>query len=78
MLRRAVRPDEGTITFDTINIYDFDVETYKHNISYVTNKPYFFNDSIFENLKYVESNKKKIYETCKKVGIYDKSPLNKE
>lgn len=72
MLRRAVRPDEGTITFDTINIYDFDVETYKHNISYVTNKPYFFNDSIFENLKYVESNKKKIYETCKKVGIYDK------
>ena len=72
MLRRAVRPDEGTITFDTINIYDFDVETYKHNISYVTNKPYFFSDTIFENLKYVESNKKKIYDTCKKVGIYDK------
>ena len=54
------------------NIYDFDAETYKHNISYVTNKPYFFNDTIFENLKYVESNKKKIYQSCKKVGIYDK------
>ncbi len=69
MLRRAARPDTGTITFDTINIYDFDAETYKHNISYVTNKPYFFNDTIIENLKYVEKNKKKIIEACKKVGI---------
>lgn len=72
MLRRAARPDTGTITFDTINIYDFDIETYKHNISYVTNKPYFFNDTILENLRYVESNKKKIYDVCKKVGIYEK------
>lgn len=72
MLRRAVRPDQGTITFDTINIYDFDVETYKHNISYVTNKPYFFNDSIYDNLKYVESSKPKIYDACKRVGLHDK------
>jgi len=71
MLRRAVRPDNGTITFDTINIYDFDIETYKHNISYITNKPYFFNDSILENLKYVEPNKKKIFNACKKVGIHE-------
>ncbi len=72
MLRRAVRPDQGTITLDTINIYDFDTETYKHNISYVTNKPYFFNDSIYENLRYVENNKSKIFDVCKKVGIHDK------
>lgn len=72
MLRRAVRPDQGTITFDTINIYDFDVETYKHNISYVTNKPYFFNDTIYDNLKYVESSKPKIYDACKRVGLHDK------
>ncbi len=71
MLRRAVRPDEGTITFDTINIYDFDSETYKHNISYVTNKPYFFNDSIMENLKVVESSKKKIFEVCKRLGVHE-------
>ena len=71
MLRRAVRPDGGTITFDTINIYDFDQDTYKHNISYVTSKPYFFNDSILENLKVVESNKKKIFEACKTLGIHD-------
>lgn len=71
ILRRAIRPDSGTVTFDTINIYDFDVETYKHNISYVTNKPYFFNDSIMENLRYIEKNKKKIFEVCKKLNIHD-------
>jgi len=71
MLRRAIRPDSGTITLDTINIYDFDVETYKHNISYVTNKPYFFNDTILENLRYVEPNKKKIFSVCKKLKIHD-------
>lgn len=71
MLRRAIRPDSGTITFDTINIYDFDVETYKHNISYVTNKPYFFNDTILQNLKYVEQNKKKIIKICKNLGIHE-------
>lgn len=71
MLRRATRPDEGTITFDTINIYDFDAETYKHNISYVTNKPYFFNDTIMENLKIVENSKKKIYDVCKRLGIHE-------
>lgn len=71
MLRRAIRPDSGTITFDSINIYDFDIETYKHNISYVTNKPYFFNDTILQNLKYVESNKKKIITICKSLGIHE-------
>jgi len=71
MLRRATRPDNGTITFDTINIYDFDVETYKHNLSYITNKPYFFNDSILENLRYIEPNKKKVFEVCKKLGIHE-------
>ena len=71
MLRRAIRPDNGTVTFDTINIYDFDIETYKHNISYVTNKPYFFNDTILENLKYVESNKKKIFKICKELKIHE-------
>ena len=71
MLRRAIRPDSGTITFDTINIYDFDIETYKHNISYVTNKPYFFNDTILQNLKYIEQNKNKIFKICKELGIHE-------
>ena len=71
MLRRAIRPDSGTITFDTVNIYDFDSDTYKHNISYITSKPYFYIDSIMENLRIVDNNKRHIYEACKKAGIHE-------
>ncbi len=71
MLRRAIKPDSGTITLDTVNIYDFDVDSYKHIISYTTSKPYFYIDTILENLKLINPNKKYIYEACKKVGIHD-------
>ncbi len=71
MLRRAVRPSEGTITFDAINIYDFDAKTYKNNLSYTTAKPYFFNDSILENLKLVEETKKKIFDACRSTKVYN-------
>lgn len=71
MLKRVIRPDKGTITFDTINIYDFDAETYNKNISYTSNTPYFFNQSILENLKMIEKNKNKIINTCKKLNIHE-------
>jgi len=56
MLRRKIKPSTGTITFDTINIYDFDKQTYISNISYTNSSPYFFNDSIINNLKYINKN----------------------
>ena len=71
MLRRAIRPDSGTITIDSVNIYDFDIDSYKHIVSYTTSKPYFYIDTIMENLRLIDSNKKHIYEACKRVGIHD-------
>lgn len=70
MLRRAITPTAGTITMDGINIYDFDKATYKHNLSYATSKPYFYSESILENLKYVCPSKKKIISVCKQLDIH--------
>lgn len=70
LLRRTIKPTTGTITMDGINIYDFDKETYRHNFSYCTSKPYFYSESIIENLSYSNSSKKKIYSTCKSLGIH--------
>ena len=39
MLKRDIRPTTGTITIDTINIYDFDKKTYSNNLSYTTKSP---------------------------------------
>lgn len=72
MLRRAIRPDTGTITFDIINIYDFSQKTYTSLVSYVTNKPFFYVGTIFQNFKLLNPNKRKIFEACKAVKIHDK------
>lgn len=70
LLRRIITPTTGTITMDGINIYDFDKNTYKHNLSYATSKPYFYNESILENLQYINASKKKIEKVCKMLDIH--------
>ena len=69
MLRRKLRPSTGTITFDTINIYDFDKIAYTNNFSYTTSSPYFFNDTILNNLKYINKNTKTIKKIIKFLNI---------
>lgn len=72
MLRRAIRPDTGTITFDIVNIYDFSQKTYTSLVSYVTNKPFFYAGTILQNFKLLNPSKKKIFEACKIAKIHDK------
>lgn len=72
MLRRGIRPDTGTITLDTINIYDFSQERYASFLSHVTAKPYFYTGTIEQNLKLVSQSKRKIIQACKEAKIHEK------
>ena len=72
MLNRSIKPTTGTITIDGINIYDFDRKTYSHNVGYAVSKPYFYHDSIMNNMLVTGANKKEIYDACKLVGIHHK------
>lgn len=72
MLRRDIRPDTGTITLDTINIYDFSQERYVSFVNYVTAKPYFYTGTIEQNLKLISQSKRKIVEACKIAKLHDK------
>ena len=69
LLKRKLKPTTGTITFDNINIYDFDHNSYINNISFTTSHPYFFNDSIINNLKLINNNSKKIKQLATKLNI---------
>lgn len=69
MLGRKIKPTTGTITFDSINIYDFDKFSYNNNFSYTTSSPYFFNDSIINNLKLLNKKLKIIKNTLKFLNI---------
>ena len=70
MLRRGIKPTTGTITMDGINIYDFDKDVYVHNFAYVTNTPYFYNQSIMDNLQYSGASKRQVIKVCKQLGIH--------
>lgn len=70
ILRRTARPSTGTVTMDGINIFDFDSQTYKHNFSYVTSTPNFYNESILDNLKQSGKSASKCKEICKKMGVH--------
>ena len=72
MLNRYIRPTTGTITIDGVNIYDFDRSTYSHNVSFATSKPYFYNDTIMNNMLLSGANKTKIYQACKQIGVHSK------
>ncbi len=69
LLRRVITPTTGTITMDGINIFDFDKDTYKHHFSYATSKPYFYSETVLENLRYACSSRKEISRVCKELGI---------
>jgi ATP-binding cassette subfamily B protein len=71
LLRRVIVPTAGTITMDDINILDFEKDTYKHNLSYTTSNPYFYSESIMDNLLYVCPSKTKIRAVCASLGIED-------
>jgi len=69
LLSRRIAPQEGIILLNDINILDYDIKTYKSELSTTTSKPPFTNNSIMENLEIVEKNKDRIYEVCEHFGL---------
>jgi len=71
LLRRKILPTDGKILLDQTPYSEYSCKTFKTNLNYVTAKPYYFPGTIISNMKIVENSTKRIYEYCKKLGIYD-------
>lgn len=71
LLLRMYKVDSGKIFIDNLNIYDYSKDVYNSNISVVNQKTFIFNMSIRANLALIDSNKKRQFEACKRVGIHD-------
>lgn len=72
LLNRSIRPTTGTITLGGVNIFDFDRKIFVHNLAFTTSKPYFFDDTIMNNLLISNASKSQIYNVCKKLHLHDK------
>ena len=73
-----MKPDQGNIYIDKIQIDDFNKKVYKTNINYLTTKPYFYGGSVISNLELVKNSRNKIYAACKMAGVYDEIMKHKD
>ena len=71
LLLRFYPISEGKIYLDGRDIYDYSSRIYASNITMVKQNPFFYNMSIYQNLRLVNGNKKKQVAVCKEVGIHD-------
>lgn len=69
LLLRFYKLNSGEIFLDGRSIYDYSSSIYASNITLVKQNPFLYNMSIDNNLKLVNSNKKRRREVCKEVGI---------
>ena len=66
-------PDNGEIKIDDININDYDEKSFRNTISYVSQSPYIFNTTLYNNICISNPNasKKQVVEACKLANIHD-------
>ncbi len=50
MLRRRIKPNSGEVLLDNLNLYDYNVKTFKNHIDYCSSHPIFINGTVKENL----------------------------
>lgn len=63
----------GNITFDDVNIYDINLQTFSSKIFYVSEKPELYDATILENITMFEKiSMKRVVNVCKKIGLHSK------
>ncbi len=73
LLARFYDPIKGTITIDGINIKDFKFEALRQKVNLISQDIQLFPGNVTDNLRMFKSNIsiEKVYESCKKLGVYD-------
>ena len=71
LLLRFYKVNSGEIYLDSVNIYEYSDSIYASNITLVKQNPFIYNMSIRDNLRLVNSNKKRQEEAIKEVGLHE-------
>ncbi len=73
LIPRLYDVDEGSVSFDGIDVRELDLEFLRKNIGIVTQDTYLFNGTIKENLLYAkpEASEEDLINACKKANIHE-------
>lgn len=69
LLRRTIKPDEGKIILDNLNLYDYNAATYKNHIDYCAQHPLFIKGTIKENLQATKRDLTKLDALIEELGL---------
>lgn len=69
LMHRNIKPDSGELSIDGLNIFQYSTRVFNKNFNYLSTRPTFFNSSILQNLKMIDSNMTRISEALRQVGV---------
>src|SRR5690606_4182417 len=52
LITGLLKPDEGKVVIDDINLNEYDMESYRNNIGFISQESVVFNDTIFNNISF--------------------------
>mgnify|MGYP001160118735 CR=1 FL=1 len=73
LITSLLSPTKGNIYIDDENLNNINISSLRKKISYVSQNPYLFNDTIFNNIKYgnMDANKNEIIDACKAAECFE-------
>lgn len=68
-----LKPDEGKVTVDGLNLADYNLESYRSKIGYISQEPVVFNDTVYNNITFWAEpsleNKKRFWEVVEMASL---------
>jgi ABC-type bacteriocin/lantibiotic exporter with double-glycine peptidase domain len=68
-----VKPDEGKVTIDDLELSEYDLESYRSKIGYISQESVVFNDSVFNNITFwaepTDENKERFWEVVEMASL---------
>lgn len=73
LILRLLRPHQGEILIDSLNVNDIDLKSWRDNIGYVSQDIFLLNDTIENNIRFYNNSlsHEDVIETSKSANIYD-------
>lgn len=70
-----IPPSEGSINLDSKSLYDFELDSYREKIGYITQEPVVFNDNVYNNITFWQEktpeNVQKFEKVLRQVSLWD-------
>lgn len=75
MISGLIIPNEGSLYIDGVSLYDYNLNSYRNKIGYISQEAVIFNDNIFNNITFwaepTEENKKRFWDIIALASLND-------